>query len=254
MKKFLIIVIVVLVLGIGAIMFSLGGLIKTGVETVGPRITGTTVTLGSANISVLSGSAGLKELVVGSPAGSKSERTLRLGAVDVKLDMGSLTSDTIVIKEVSIAEPEISCDVGLRGCSNINAIQNNVEKSVSSEGSSSSESSETASSSSSKNVIIENLYVKGGKILPSIAGAGAPVSLPDIHLKDIGKNEGGTSFADATSEVLGALTKNVAKVDLSSIAGGITDNLQEAGDKLKEGLGGAGEAAEEGLDKLKGLF
>ncbi len=44
-------------------------LIKTGVESIGPKITGTTVSLDHVNCSVLTGHCRLKGLVVGNPKG-----------------------------------------------------------------------------------------------------------------------------------------------------------------------------------------
>ena len=61
-KILLIVVILVVVLGIAAVVLAgvfLDKIVKTGVETVAPTITQTTVTLDSVHISLMSGSAAI---------------------------------------------------------------------------------------------------------------------------------------------------------------------------------------------------
>ena len=58
---------VVLLVAVVVVGLSLGSIVKKGVETVGPQITETTITLDAVNLSLLTGSAGVKNLVVGNP-------------------------------------------------------------------------------------------------------------------------------------------------------------------------------------------
>ena len=51
----------------------------------------------------------------------------RLGAVAVTLDIGSVTQDTVHIKEVLIAGPEVTYEWKFDG-SNLEVLQRNVEK------------------------------------------------------------------------------------------------------------------------------
>ena len=69
------------------------------------------------------------------------------------------TMDTIVVEEVMISAPEITYEIGSNG-SNIDAIQSNVEKVAGGSGSSDSSSS----GEDGPKVVINDLYIKGGKI------------------------------------------------------------------------------------------
>src|ERR1017187_66834 len=71
----------------------LGQIIKTGVETAGPKITQTTVTVSAVNVSLLAGSAGVKDLVLGNPAGYKSPQAISIGKAAVSLSPVSILSD-----------------------------------------------------------------------------------------------------------------------------------------------------------------
>lgn len=81
-KKTVVIVLLVGVLGYVGLMFFLGSVVKTGVNGFGPKFTKTKVELGSATLSPLTGSGTLGNLVVATPqAGrtttpSRSERCM----------------------------------------------------------------------------------------------------------------------------------------------------------------------------------
>jgi hypothetical protein len=61
------------------------------------------------------------------PWDSKDLVRFRLGAVAVTLDIGSVTQDTVHIKEVLIAGPEVTYEWKFDG-SNLEVLQRNVEK------------------------------------------------------------------------------------------------------------------------------
>ncbi len=73
MKKIFLIGGSAVVLGIIAMIvlaiLNLGSIIKTATETYGPQITKTEVKLGSADISILSGSGSLDDFLLGNPKG-----------------------------------------------------------------------------------------------------------------------------------------------------------------------------------------
>ncbi len=139
MKKLLVVLGVLFGLAvIGGIVlaFTLGPIITKGVNTFGPKITGTKVTLDSVSISPFTGSFTMSGLFVGNPVGWKSDKAFYMGKVHVSVDPLSvpgalLGSGHAVIKEVLIDGPEFVYEtkVGLSGISsNINDLLNNIEK------------------------------------------------------------------------------------------------------------------------------
>ena len=85
--------------------------------------------------------------------------------------------------------------------------------------------------------------------MTALKGEQLTLPLADIHLKDIGKDEEGTSIAEAVKEVFGAVNKNVVGAVAGS-AKAIAESAEKAAEKTvgkaKETVGGA-------VDKLKGL-
>ena len=125
MKKLAMIGGVILVLIVAGVVFlylSLNRVIRSAVETYGPEVTKSEIRLGGINVSPLSGEAQLSNLVVGNPPGFKTPSAFKLGAMRVSLEVGSVLSDTIAIREIIISAPEITYELGPGG-SNIAVLQ-----------------------------------------------------------------------------------------------------------------------------------
>ena len=88
-----IIIVVLVVLGIS----KLGPIIKTAVNTYGPKITKTEVSLSDVGISIFTGETKLKGFRLGNPKGFKTPNAVSVGSIYVDVDEKSLTGDTIII-------------------------------------------------------------------------------------------------------------------------------------------------------------
>jgi len=259
MKKVMLVVGLVLIVVIGAVVYfltsGLDGLVKAAVEQGGSEVTKVDVTLDKADVSLTEGRAALHGLKVGNPAGFEGDRAFAMGSISVTMDTATVTQDPVVIKEVVVTNPEVTYELGEKG-SNIDALKKNVE--------SYGTGGETSESEGPK-VIIENLYVRGGKVKVSatqLGGKSMTASLPEIHLQDIGKDEGGADASEVAEQVMVALTSHingfVSGLDLS----GVFEGVGKVPDSLKGLAGGAagkaGEAAkgvtDEAGEAVKKLF
>ncbi|MCI0484625.1 MAG: AsmA family protein [candidate division NC10 bacterium] len=250
MKRILWIGVVFLVLIVGGLVFlylSLNRVIRSAVETYGPQVTKSEVKLGSVNVSPFSGAASLSNLVVGNPQGFKTPSAFKLGAMSMSLDVRSLLSDTVAIREIVIRAPEITYELGPGG-NNLAALQKNVEAYARAGGKS---GSGTQAQGAGKKVTIDRLRVEKSKLNVS---AGVPLQtqtatleLPDIEMKDIGKGGQGASMAAVVEKVLEEISRNatkaVANVDVKGLA-------EKAGKGAgKEATGAAGKALKGVLGK-----
>lgn len=248
MKKGLLIggvILVVVIVAVVIFLFAgLDELVRTAVEKAGSQVTGVKVTLNKAEVSPTEGRATLRGLVVGNPAGFKTDNAFKMNAISVAIDVATVTKDPIVIKQVVVAAPEITYELGEKG-SNIDVIKNNVSGPGSAAG--------KKSESKGPKLIIENLYIRGGKVNVSavaLGGKSMTASLPEIHLKDIGKKKGGASQAEVAESVMAALTNRVggfvSKLDLS----GVLKGVEKVPDALKGIAGGAGKKAGEAAESV----
>ena len=106
---------------------NLDRIVKLSVETVAPTVTQTPVTLDSAAISLLTGSASLNGLVVGNPSGYQTPSAINIGKAAISLSPGSLLSDKIVIHSIEVRSPEITFEGNPFGANNLSKILSNVE-------------------------------------------------------------------------------------------------------------------------------
>lgn len=242
LKKGLI-ALVVLVAGIFLlVMFYGSSIVSSSVEEYGPQYTKTSVTLDDVSFSPVGGKMGLSGLTVGSPEGFDAEKIFSLSDVSIALDAGSLFSETIKIQEIRITDPELVVEYK-DGNMNFNVLMENLEDYVADD-----------SDDTEIKVVIDDFYITGAKVtvigLP-IAEDGSSIALPDIHLENIGNEDGqaqGATFAAATGEVMAAVTSSVTRI----IAENNIQDLLKGGkksikDKIK-GFFGGGDDDEDGED------
>jgi len=241
--------VVILVLIVGGLVFmylSLTRVIRSAVETYGPQVTKSEVKLGSVNVSPFSGDASLSNVIVGNPQGFKTPSAFKLGAMSVSLDIRSLLSDTVAIREIVISAPEITYEMGPGG-SNLAALQKNVEAYTGAGAKSGSGTPQAQGAG--KKVIIDRLRVEKSKLNVSAAAPlqaqTATLELPDIEMKDIGKKGQGASMADVVEKVLEEVNRHAAK----AVANIDVKGLAEKARKEPEGAAGKGVG-----EKLKGIF
>jgi uncharacterized protein involved in outer membrane biogenesis len=259
----LIVAVIVIVGGVAYYVLSnLDSIIKTAIEDVGSRATQTQVKLDSVNIKVstTSSSGKLSGLTIANPKEFKTPSAFKLGEISLALDPSTVMSNTIVVKEVVIASPQVTYELANNGGSNVDVIRRNIDSFVKQYGGTGGSSSQPAAKSdpaSEKKLVIENLYVRGGKVEVSASALGGktvPANLPDIHLKDLGKAKGGATPAEIADQIIDAIgnnaTKAVASLNLDALKGAAGQTLQN----LQQGGAGAGDATKKATEGAGGAL
>lgn len=245
-KRIVIVLLIILVVILAGAVLFLGPLVKTAVEKGAPPMLGVPVTLDKPGINLLAGNINLKNLVVGNPEGYKTDYAFKLGQFKIDMDMGTLGSDTMVIKDILIDGPEIIWEAGL-GNSNIGTILDNLKKKQPAEkAEEEKEEPEKEEKEGGTKVQIDSLVISNIKLKFSaklMGGHAATIPLPDIRLKDIGKEEeGGASIVDVLSKVMGAIA-DAAGAAIAGSAGLAVDGVKATGKLAAEGAGAAVEGA-----------
>ena len=247
-------------------MPSMESIVKKVVHKYGSEITGTNVTLGGLSISPTNGTASVKRIKIGNPKGYKSKNMFYLKELNAKLNISSLTDDTIIIESITIDNPEITYEMKTLTQSNITEILDNVKAKTAK---STSEPKKSASAKKDKGdgkkVIIKTLTVTNGQI-EAVVGAGsakAPikVALPTIQMKNIGQEKKGASVAETISTVLTKIlqtaSQTVVSANLNELKDASLNELKNVGGNLKQGadsLKNTGEQAAESIKNLGGLL
>lgn len=236
------------VIGLLVVALFLDGIVKTGVNTVGPKIVKVPLTLDSIHIGILSGSATVKGLVIGNPDGYKTPNAISVGLAEVSVDIASALSDKIVIHSVHVEAPEITFEGGLSG-NNLSQIVNNLNetaKSLQGSGASGANANAPAPAGTkqAKKLEVDDFLISGAKLHVSLTGLGGKemdLPLPDIHLTDLGKGTDGLTPAELVTKIVGTITDSSVHAVTSAVSelGKDTEKAaQGAVKKLTTGLGG----------------
>jgi len=239
MIRAVIAVLVLLVVAVGLSIYFLGSIVKKGVETVGPQITGTEIKLDSATLSLLSGSGKLKGLLVGNPQGFKSPSAIKVGSVSVGVAPGSVLSGKVHVREVRVEAPEITFEGGLKG-NNLGKLLDNVQAATGG----SEKTATPESKAASRKLQVDDFVITGGRIdlsldLSVLGGKSATVPLPEIHLTNLGSGPDGITAGDLTAKVLKELLQAAipaAEKAVADLGKGATDLLKNAGKNPAESV------------------
>jgi hypothetical protein len=272
MKKFLLILLTIIILlagGICGLYLNLESIVKASVAKYGSQLTGTEVALDGFRLSLRKGEAELKGLRIANPEGYQTPQILSLGSVYVRLDMRSLLKPVIVVEEIRIANPEIAYELKSVAHNNVSDLLAAVNKNAAAAAKpaadqtdatragtakpavSSGGSAKSATSSGGKKVIINALNITGGKVSLGATfggkGAAASVPLPAVTLKDIGREKGsqGKGIIETASLILKKILDTAYDTavrqglnSLKDIAGESADTLKGTAENLKNSAKG----------------
>lgn len=214
-KLFLIISILILIIA-GVLIFGLskmGPLIKTAVNTYGPRITNTTVRLGDVDVSLFSAQAKIQKFYLGNPKGFRTSEAMTVGSILVDVNESSLTKETIIIDRIEVIAPQLTYEKTAK-TDNFQAILNNVRKG----NRPSKPEGAKKKQASGKKIVIKDFKLTKGKVnlAASLLGQNQSIStdLPDIHLTNIGEKKGGLKAGEAFQVILDELQKRINSPDV----------------------------------------
>ncbi|MCW0234488.1 MAG: hypothetical protein OJJ21_12885 [Ferrovibrio sp.] len=269
-KKIALAVAIVVIAIAGAAYYfasNIDSLVKAVVERYGSEATQTSVTLKAVKLSITDGSGELSALTVKNPKGFSSADAITLGDIRMALDISTLQSNTIVIKDVTILQPAVLYEYA-GGGGNLETIQKNVQSYAAkfSGGKTTPDQSaggsagadKTASKQPEKKVIIENLVIRDGKIAmthQALQGRTLSAPLPTIQLKDIGKDKGGATPAEVAEKVIGTISAQASRVATAELQKQVGTLLKDQAGGLLGGTGGGSTTGGSSpTDKLKGLL
>jgi hypothetical protein len=258
--NYVVIPLVVLLVVLVVAFFLIGNsLIKTGIEVAGTKTLGVPVTVKGVNLSLLKGEVDITGLVVKNPPGYANDTLLELGEGVVKLDTGSLLSNTVNIQVIKLDGTKLTMEQkGLTN--NLKEILNRLPKEEKAEG---------APAEKGKDLHIDKLEITNTsvkvKLLP-VPGKSDTVSLniDPIIMEDFGNKK--LKIGTLVAKILGAMATGIAKQGvgllpddmvkgIGSALGGAVDLGKAAtkeGQKVLEKTTDVGKGVVDGLTGLLG--
>ena len=222
--------VVVALIAAGALWWvyaSRDALIKQAIERFGPQLTGVSVKVAAVRFEPFDGSGEIRGLEVGNPEGYRAPHALSLGELRLAVDPASLASDVVRVKELSLEAPSITYERGPGG-DNLSAIQKHIESSLPKSGPAKRDS-KAEKRAKERRFVVDRVQVHGARV--SYGGA-VNVDVPDLLLRDLGKQSGGATAAEITREIWTAVTRQAVAAAPGAMRG-LEDRAKDALDKLR---------------------
>ena len=270
MKKLIIAVVSVLCLLAALFLASpwwAGPAVKSVANAKVPEMAGVAFSLSNCDIGTFSGKCLLEGLEMGNPDGFPEGPALKFDSLKIDLDLASLNTKTVRIREIALDGLFVSYVHGPDGVDNFTAIGNNFSKGDESlDGAADVEEEESEKSKDGEvKVVIDMLRIKGAKIKVDVLPL--PIPVPTITLRDIGKEGDGVDMGNICKVVYEELLKacgivggslgsaGAVTLDLGSSGVEIgTNTIRKAADALKTISAGGAENVSEGVNELMKLF
>lgn len=227
------IVLVVFLLILGGTLFwlhnNLDGLVKSAIEKYGSQMTGVRVRVASVEIRAAQGEGIVRGLVVGNPPGFKAPYALKVGKIEMGIDISSIAKPVVLIKKIDVDAPEVIYERG-NGTTNFDAIEKHIAKHAGPSG------GNAGGEKNAKKLIVGQLSIRGPRVkatAPFMNGRTVLVDLPGITLRNIGRSEGGVPPGKLGEKVGEALKDRLeASVNFDAMARSMGNTLKKAGNAI----------------------
>ena len=235
----------------------MGSIVREGINRYVPPITGTTASVQSVDLSLLSGQIEIKNLKIGNPKGFSDNNIFELGSVLVSFEPKTVLTDKIIIKSVLISGTKVSAELkNLYSLdSNVSALQNNINKYLGTDTSKAKNNKkDEAKDDGGKKVVIKDLKIKDTSLSLGVSGQTVTLPLPDIHKKGIGEDKKEKSMAQIFADIL-----NMISLESVKGLGTAASDLAKKGwkgtkDVISGGAGAVTDTAKSVKDSIKGIF
>lgn len=240
-------------------------LVKGAVHKFGSQIVGTEVNLAGFKFNPLAGEIEIQGLTVANPKGYSAPHLLSLGTIAIKVDPQSLTSDTIMVENITVLKPEITYEMPDFTTSNVMQIQENVArntaKAENAESAKEAKATEaeaaepTAAAKPAKNVVIKKVLVEGGAlsaITPLQKNNQAlTLQMPAVELTGIGENHQRMTISESITTIFNKILFNATSVVTKALGNASEMAQKAANDAVEAAKAKANEEAQGLLDKVK---
>jgi hypothetical protein len=159
------------------------------------------------------------------PAGFMTPYALKVGVIDVAVELRTLADPVIVVKRIVIESPEVIYEKGATQ-TNFEAIQKNIESALGTR----SAGGGGGAASPVRKLIVDELIIRNPRAqatAPLLGGKTVSATLPDIVLHKLGRAEGGITPAQLGEIVARTLSQRlVASLPFERV-------LKSLGDRIK---------------------
>lgn len=216
---FQVLVALIAIVTIGALVlsFTIDGIVKSNIESTTSEMLNTSVTVDDVSISILDGNGTIDGITIHNPEGFSDNPAMQLKQISMSVSLSSLISDTVIVNEIRIQQPELYFEQKTSG-NNFNALTKNISD----------------TSESDYNLIVDYLQVNDGHVtLTSDIGEerSAEAEFSQIEIEGIGR-EGNNTVEQTMRQILEPILQKALQ---EAVERGLKDKAKE---KLQDLLDG----------------
>jgi len=261
MKKALkivgVIVVVLVVLAVVAFLM-VDSIAKTAVERAGSQALGVDTRVDSVSLHLFRGEAIVSGIVISNPKGCETPHLMKTGSLEAAVDIGSLFTDTVVIRKFEIDGLDMNIEQPKLGATNVTTLLDNIKASGGSQ-------PEEKKEASGKKFKVDHISVRNVvahiQVLP-IGGKATlfDVKVPEIQMDNVtSDNAAGVAMPELMRRLIPAILMAVVDnakgiipdADLNKLSGDITATTQALGQGAANLVNQAGgQAAAKALEGL----
>lgn len=208
---------VVLIAAFIILNFSLDGIVKSAIEENGSELLQTDVEVGNVNISLFDGSGQIYGFTVANPEGFSDEAAIRIDETSIKIDLSTIFSDTVIVENINIRNPELFFEQKGLGI-NLRKLNQNMDLDEDAEGPS---------------LVINHLLIENGTVRVSSTierERTAEAGIEEFELNNIGQ-AGNNTMKQSIREIMDPLIERAIQVAVSR---GLLEQLEN---KVQDLLG-----------------
>ena len=232
-----------IILAVAAVLAAAGGIVawnsldlivRAALLHWGPDVTGVKIDVDRVDISPFDGRGRIGGLVLGNAPTFSAPTSARFGDLRLVVDPSTLRSDVVVLRELAVESLDVTYERGNRG-SNLDAIQRSIEAYVRGSGARSAKAADEGAKGK-RRFVIERLALRKVRVLMTtrgLKGQGLTFDLPDVELRDVGKDRGGVTASEAAAIVASTLQQKIAVRVLTNIDALRRGGLEGAIDALR---------------------
>lgn len=203
----------IIILVLAVLLLSLPLIIKSGIQHVGPVITGVPMQIHSIAFNPFAGTLTIKDFIVGNPKGYSSDYALKLKHLHVDVGMTTIFSRKLLLERIEVKGVELNYETSLIN-NNIAEIQNNVNKLAGDSGKDKKDAPAKKSDAAGKPLQIDYLELRDITAWVIIKGskAQAPLMVAPIVMTSLGTGEGGVTSVMVINDVLISMVTGVTRL------------------------------------------
>lgn len=233
-KKFLVIIAafgLVLAVALAFLWTNLDWIVKNAIEHYGSQATGTKVQVRSVALRPAQGKGTIEGLTVANPRGYSAPHILSLGAISVRIEPRTITSNLVVIDDIRITSPLVVYETNEAKVANVDVLKKNLGADQGKPAS----GGKKAVKDADKRLRIRYLVIENAKAEVRVAALGDKpriVALPRIEMTDVG-GKNGAPPEEVAKQIVTAILSEVSKEVGKEAASKLLENVMERALKRK---------------------